>query len=281
MKLKFTLIFCLFLGVILHSSAQTPVPEDLFDLYDDEDPGETDFDQNTNPPPDLLKIPTNREFENALGALDSLGSLGTIFSNAINSGKMTLERDCSSTFVCMYNHLKKILMIFQYEHSLSYVKSCEQKKTVLEDYSLFLLSMNLELYCIEHLRGEDENNRSTLSEEEIIDAMLAMGEFYRTEGIKYPNEFSRLINYRNINEEVNDICTNDVSLIKQDEDGSDSSTLWAKNCSCGEITGSLWGEDRGEAIMQIHFIIDRFNPLWQTRKAGEINRRLKELPCNN
>ncbi|MEZ4778276.1 MAG: hypothetical protein R2786_02705 [Flavobacteriaceae bacterium] len=283
MKVKFIFIFCLFLGVSLQIVGQTPVPEDLFDMYDGDEVEEEGLEKNTNPENKGIKLPNDQELKNIMTVMENAGALGGIFSNAISSGEMILGRDCSSTYVCMYNTVKKMISIYGYEHILKFGDggpeglTCVQEKSVLEDYAMFLLSMNLDLYCIEHLRGNEGEDgedwtHTTLTDEEIIDAMLAMGQAYMDSGGALPS----IANYQDTYLKADPYCTNDLGIIDPGP-GENKKT----GCSCGEYTGTLDLYQRDLVVGDIKNLIDQMNPLWQAQKAVEINRRLKELPCNN
>ncbi|HPF11978.1 MAG TPA: hypothetical protein PKW08_10885 [Flavobacteriaceae bacterium] len=244
-------------GIIYQVKAQVPVPEDYFDLYEEDDGDDNNGNDETETNP--LNLNDIKE------ALGGIGATGAFPLSALNSIEMVNE-GCEKTYVCMYNTLIKVFKIAEYEYLLKDGKlSCSQEKALLQDYALYLLSLNLDLYCVEHLHPDG----NTLSDTELVNVMLAMNYFYDAiagDDSMYGKEsLPMLYPYRNIRPIANPYCSEDLSL-----EGA---------CDCGSYNGTLDLTEKNKLLQNIRTIIDDINPMWQTAKAIEISNRLKELPC--
>lgn len=261
MKTKFILIVCfLIVGFNVEINAQTPVPEDYFDLYDNE-PSDDD-DGNT----EELKIDDIKIYE-LKGLFDRLGALGAFPSRVILDG-IIASRGCNDeTYTCMLNTLLKVLKIAEYEHYLkSDELSCNVRKVLLQDYAMYLITLNLDIYCIDHLHPDSNE----LSDVQLINVMLAISDFLeaKTEGsVDDMKGWPMLFPYRKIREVADPFCVEELK----------STTT----CDCGEYNGTLDTTEKNKLLMDIRTIIDDINPMWQTAKAIEINQKLKALPCQD
>ena len=267
MKSLYLLVFMLLTtGIITDTKAQTPVPEDYFDMYDGD---EEEENEENNEEDNTFKMPNDEELK-ALGqALDSIGSLGKIVTGAAKTYRMG-EEGCSKTYICMWNTLDKYANIFNYEKKLSRDKlDCKERQIIIEDYILFIASMNLDNYCIEHLHPD--NNE--LENVELIDAMLAMG-YYGLLSFEIPI----LKPYMRTYQEVDPFCTNQTKpngIIFEDFMPKDLP------CSCGEYVGTFDRTEKEKVLQDIRTILDDINPIWQGQKLLELNQMLQALPCNN
>lgn len=266
MKTKFILIVCfLIVGFNVEINAQTPVPEDYFDLYDNEPSDDDSENQNS----ENLNLDDMEEILNAIGAV------GVFPSSAISSFKLVNE-GCDSTYICMYNTLKKVFSVYRYEY-LFKLKSlplkCESEKKYLQDYALFLLTLNLDIYCIEHLHPDGNE----LKDVELINAMLAMRDIY-FDFIEQQYDWGEeklplLFAYSHIRSIADPFCSEDLYEI-------DNST-GSIPCGCGIYSGTLDAAEKNKLLQDIRTIIDDINPMWQMQKAAEISKRLKALPCQD
>lgn len=260
MKTKFILIVCfLIVGLNVEINAQTPVPEDYFDLYDNE-PSEDD-DGNT----EELKIDDINIYE-LKAVFDATGALGAFPSMVILDGQL-VDRDCDETFTCMVNTLFKVFKIAEYEHYLkSDDLSCNVRKVLLQDYAMYLITLNLDIYCIDHLHPDSNE----LSDVQLINVMLAISDFLEAiteESVAAMKAWPMLFPYRKIREVADPFCSKELK----------NGTI----CDCGEYTGTLDTAEKNKLLMDIRTIIDDINPMWQTAKAIEINQKLKALPCQD
>lgn len=246
--------------------------EDLFD--DEEETDDTDMLDDFNPS-DLKRILSS----------DSLGSLGRIVTGAITTYNLG-EKGCSKTFICMWKTLEKYRDIINYERKLSYDKlDCKERQIVIEDYILFITSMNLDNYCLEHLHPDSNQ----LENHEIVDAMLAMGmgkviilsNIDDFTGIDKSFFVTRLLteSYKDIWPEADPYCTED--LLNGNEWNDGEVQISELGCSCGEYIGQMDPTEKAKVLKDIRTIIDGINPIWQGQKLIELNQMLQALPCNN
>lgn len=259
-----SLLSCCFIKQI---NAQTPVPEDYFDLYevddeDDED-NENKQEQNTN----------NFNLTNIQKLLNETGAIGAFPSSAISSFRMVND-DCERTYICTINTLIKVFRIAEYELLLKQADlSCEDRKKLLQNYLLYLPTLNLDTYCIEHLHPDSNE----LMDAELINVMLAMRDVYFDyidEDYTYGEEsLPMLYSYRQIRTKADPFCSENLFEIND--------STGRKPCDCGEYDGILDSEEKFKLLTDIRLMIDGINPLWQSQKAIEINGRLKAVPCNN
>ena len=275
MKTKTLLVFLLccfcFCQITL---AQDPVPEDYFDLFDNEETEEEGDDQIKTPMEELWDMdPSMKEGDKIKAILNNSGAVGSFGGNAISSYNMVME-GCDATYVCMYNTLKKVYKIYLYEKALSEKEEklgCSRKKELLQDYALFIVSMNLDLYCIEQLHPDGNE----LEDFELINAMLAMGDIVddsrRDTDVSEPVFLPMLIPYRRLRPKVNPYCSEDL-IIKNRESN-------VRACDYGDYSGTLDLEEKNKLLKNIRTIIDDINPMWQMSRAIQINQHLKALPC--
>jgi hypothetical protein len=246
--------------------SQDPVPEDYFDLFDPDPSDEKKGSEDKSPKPfNLDEIKT---------MLENTGAVGSFPASAISSFKMVNE-NCDATYICMYNTLKKVFKIYEYENTLDVnlgeeeneePLACYREKELLQDYALFLLTLNLDLYCIEHLHPDGND----LEDVELINAMIALDDICIAAGERvWRMPFLR--KYCGFRDKVNPYCSQDLMY---------GNTEIPAPCNCGDYNGTLDLEEKNKVLKHIRTIIDNINPLWQAAKAVEINGRLKALPCD-
>jgi hypothetical protein len=241
------------------------------DLFGDEDEEEveSEFDQFSEMKLDSLQY-----------ILNATGAVGAFPSSAIDSFKMVSD-DCDATYICMYNTLKKVVIIGNLELQLRKIRhSCYETKVILENYALYLLSMNLDLYCIEHLHPDGNE----LTDVQLINAMLAISDIYYD--IVYHDDYDEWViagqeggelhlpmldSYADFRRIANPYCSEDLVEFNAEI---------KLPCGCGIYNGTLDTEEKNKLLKDIRTIIDDINPMWQAAKAVEINTRLKALPCN-
>lgn len=251
---------------------------DPYDMYEDDEEEE-----------DLEEINTYDNEITKLGNIiqsDSLGSLGGLILGAVGTYRMG-QKGCSKTYMCMWNTLAKYLDILTYEKKLKGDKlDCKERQIVIEDYILFIGTMNLDAYCLEYLQPEELENH------EIVDAMLAMARAYWfftskeeydvTDTIKGEYDKSGvdfLEPYIDAPPKVNPFCSNDLLNGKDwNNRGIHPDDL---GCACGEYTGEFDQAEKAKVIKDIRSIIDGINPIWQGQKLIQLNKELNMLPCNN
>ena len=209
------------------------------------------------------------------GLFGVIGAVGVFPGNAISSYKMVNE-GCERTYICMYNTLYKLFMVHYYEGVLSEEEpsnrgtlSCKNEKIILQDYALFLLTLNLDTYCIEHLHPDGNE----LEDVELINAMLAIADIYNVFDYRMLNINMPMIKpYSKIRSIADPYCSEDIRPIdKKTEQGP---------CDCGDYSGTLDTAKKNKILQDIRSIIDDINPMWQMARAIKINERLNTLPCD-
>ncbi len=249
--------------------AQTPVPEDYFDLYEEDD----DDDDDENNKDTQNQNTDDFNLSNIQKLLSETGAAGAFPSSVISSFSMVND-NCERTYICTFNTLIKVFRIAEYELALKNAElSCGDRKKLLEDYVIYLMTLNLDLYCIEHLHPDSNE----LMDAELINVMLAMRDVYFDYiGGDYAfgeASLPMLYSYSHIRSKADPYCSEDLWSI-------DSSTNRLP-CDCGEYSGTLDSEEKFKLLTDIRLMIDGINPLWQAQKAIELNGKLKALPCND
>ncbi|MCW5519689.1 hypothetical protein J1N09_07555 [Aureitalea sp. L0-47] len=269
MKTQYLLIFLIIsLGTGMEVKSQTPSnnPYDMYDTEDDEE--EEDYEELKTYDNEITKL------GNIIQS-DSLGSLGGLIIGAVGTYRMG-QKGCSKTYMCMWNTLAKYLDILTYEKKLKGDKlDCKERQILIEDYILFIGTMNLDSYCLEYLQPEELENH------EIVDAMLAMAvAYWYFRGKEYTNHGVDMLEpYIDTPPLVNPFCSNDLLNGKDwNNRGIHPDDL---GCACGEYIGEVDQAEKDKVIKDILTILDDINPVWQGQKLIELNEMLQALPCNN
>ncbi len=263
MRTKTILFFFLFSFCICQLTlAQDPVPEDYFDLFD---PESTEDEEDLDEQPDRYKVDIIQKMLGMTGAVGDFPASGIGSYNLVNEG-------CDATYVCMHNTLKKVYRIYEYEQALRPKEEklgCNREKEILQDYSLFLLTLNLDLYCIEQLHPDGNE----LEDVELINAMMAISDIYVRSISDGYTLIPALGEYMETRVMANPYCSEDL-IAAQEIDG----VLYLP-CDCGDFSGTLDLAKKNKILKDIRSMLDDINPMWQMAKAIEINERLNTLPC--
>ncbi len=194
------------------------------------------------------------------------GATGAFPSTDITGGVLANE-GCDGTYICMYNTLIKVLKIGEYEMALksNELLTCEVKKAVLQDYAMYLLTLNLDIYCIDKLHPDNKN----LEDVDLINVMLAIRDFMSVNSDDAPgamkDSWPILYPYRLIRSVADPYCAENL----------------LEDCSCENYSGTIDPTEKNKLLQDLRTIIDDINSLWQTAKAIEISKRLKVLPYND
>ena len=265
MKTKTLILLCTICCIFFQpAQSQTPVPEDYFDLFDDEeDDGNGENDENK--PTSTSSVFSGDKLDSLLNGGGALGQYVLGVKNTTAGG--TIE--APAEYLCAKRITSLYYKAVWYELGLKAEGiSCYEKKSHIQDYLMFLLTLNLETYCVDLLHPE----ANTLNEVELINVMLAFDDQLEDDPLiktlaDTQDEGKILLEYYNaVREHSNPLCMNDLFPGKEEMD-------------CGTFIGEMNQTEKAKVIKDLGFLIDGLNPIWQANKAIALNKRLEQLPC--
>lgn len=276
MKTQYLCIFLfIFLGMGMEVKSQI-LSNDPYDTYENDEEEDEDLEEINTYDDEIAKL------GNIIQS-DSLGSFGALIKSTVNTYIMTNDEGCSKAYVCMWNLLSKYNEIITYEAKLKVLKlDCKDRQKLLEDYILYIGTINLDIYCVDFL--------NKLSDTELVNVMFAFQDFYFVYSVP-----PMLSPYKEARKFAKEYCTGDIYNIEKRKEHKERyeyeysygepSLKWLsefeEDCDCGEYIGSLDEEQKFKVLTDIRSIIDGINPIWQGQKLIELNEMLQALPCNN
>ena len=265
------------MGKEVNSQIPSNDPYDMYENDEEEEEEEENNNKSNNNDntSDLPKDIDPDELNLLINVKDQLGTFGHYIEGIGRTYNLT-QKGCSKMYVCLTNTFAKVWTIYNYEKKLNEAHSggiddtCKKIQIILEDYILYITSMNLDVYCPDFLY----RNKNEYTDEEIIDASIAIGDLVQL--LSDPDGFDwtpyEIENYKKARRTFKEICSNDINA-----------PIEQRECSCGEIITEekMDVTEKDKVIDFIRDTLDEINPAWQTKKVIELNSMLQALPCNN
>lgn len=232
MLLFFTLIMC------------APIYSQI-DLFDDEDGSDNQAVHETFFGIHNMKLITGNE---------EAGPVGNWMSDALVTMNDAAFKDAPKEYLAARSVIRKSLQVNNYSQQVADSGTnnlpCEDRKKILEKYSLFLGTLYLDMFNMDFFL--DENR--VFSDEELANIYLALID---VSGLEF---------YRGY---LNNHCSNDLN---------DKTVL-----DCGEITKKDMGlqKELDNVLPNMAKIMKNLHPSNVAQEAVNVTNLLSSLPCNN
>ncbi|QNJ98914.1 hypothetical protein [Constantimarinum furrinae] len=258
MKVKLIFIVFSFITVLSYqTAAQTPVPEDYFDLYEgDEDEeyedgnGEAEFNMGMLGENPLGMI-------NAILSDEKAGPVGNWMSDSFVSMVDATAHDAPKEYLCAKNIRLKYWKVISYEAVIAKgTLTCEERKKIMESYSLFLGTIYLDIFCMDFFTEKGTSYKWT--NEQMVDIVLGFNDADTmfAKGQIDRSEFGH----------INEWCLYDLLDLNVKQ--------------CGEyLADYLTG--RPEIRNNIDQTLEVLHPIAVASYANGLAEQLSALPCNN
>jgi len=262
MKIKFFLPFSILLVAYCvplcaqEPNDMPPVPSDIFDIFDDDD-------EDEDVPSPSEDIPVYPEELPGLIISKLMDSKASPVGNWMGDSFATLldKRDCPQEYLCMKDIASKALKIELFEKGINDPNlNCEERLRIMENYTMFLGTIYLNIYCMDFFNDRGESY--PWSDEEIINMHLGI---YDAVDIIYQNP-KGTGRKQFIDSDENSLCTNDL----QD-------TI---NCECDEYIGGNENIKRKDAIEYAFNVLEKLHPDHIVDYTANVAEQMSRLPCN-
>ncbi len=237
------------IGILFFSLMFAPCAYSQIDLFDDEEETneatyETFFGIHA------MKLITGT---------DEAGPVGNWMSDALVTMNDAAFKDAPKEYLAARSVIRKSLLINSYSQNVAYGGTndlpCEDRKKVLEKYSLFLGTVYLDMFNMDFFLDETRK----FSDVELANIYLAF--------IDAGDSLPRPLVYYD-RDWLNKRCINDLS---------DANVF-----DCGEIsnTDEEFNQEINNGIAKIAFVMTNLHPENVTKEATNVANTLSALPCN-
>ncbi len=226
------------------------------DLFDDEEEKKTAQNIKTI---NLFMFGIGTEDFMKITSAEKAGPVGNWMFDALLTMHDAAYKDAPKEYLAARSVMRKSLLINSYSQSVAYGGTndllCEDRKKVLEKYSLFLGTVYLDMFNMDFFL--DENRK--FSDVELANIYLAF--------IDVGRSLPRPLVYYD-RDWLNKHCVNDLSNMDV--------------LDCGEISNSdeEFNEEINNIVAKIAFIMTNLHPENVAKEATNVANTLSALPCN-